>query len=152
MKAPIQGHESRAVSYTHLDVYKRQVSHQPDKALGEVLVMGQGPQRRAVSRKHYRFSLPHAADHLPKFRIAANGKGHHPFIVNVGGPNDRHRKAAAPVFCHQQLLAGDFVSGILPIRIFQRSAFRNHWAHQWLLIRRPGSDKEILAAFSPEIT
>ena len=73
-------------------------------------------------------------------------------VIGVAGTDDRYREAFFPVFFHQKFLAGDLVAGILPVGIAECGALRDDIAGSRFMIRRCGTDVDILIGPAPEKT
>jgi hypothetical protein len=86
------------------------VTEEADQALGEVAVVGQGPEREAVARDNQRAAAPQAVDRGVALQPAVDRQGHDRVAVGEGGADDRHREALVAVGLQQQLLAGDLVA------------------------------------------
>ena len=93
------------------------VPHQPDEALREVGVVRHGPQGRPVARDDDLLPLPHAVDERPGVVPACPPRRDLGDAVGEARPHDGDREALLPVLAHEQVLAGDLVAAVLPVRV-----------------------------------
>ena len=116
------------------------IAHQTDKAFGEVGVVRDRPQRGAVAMEQDGLAVEHAAENLPATLFAISAQRQIAFVIGMAGTDDGHRETIFPVLLHQVFFAGDFVAGILPIRIMQRSALGDEIIGAGLLISGGGGN------------
>ena len=115
------------------------MAEQGDEAAGEVVVVGQRPQRGAVAVDDDLLAPAHPLHHRP-----AAVERHQRPVVGVRGPHDRHREALLPVGGREQVLAGDLVAGVLPERVAQRRGLHDRQACRRRLVGRRGADEDVL--------
>ena len=115
------------------------MAEQGNEAAGEVLVVGERPQRGAVAVDDDLPALTHPPQHGP-----AAVEGHQRPVVGVRGPHDRDREALLPVRGDQQLLARDLVPRVLPERVAQRRGLHDRQTRRRCLIGRRGADEDVL--------
>ncbi len=67
-------------------------------------------------------------------------------VVGVGGPHDRHREVALAVGGDEELLAGDLVARVLPLRVLQRRRLDDGHVGRRRLVGRGRGDEDVLVA------
>ena len=127
------------------------IAHQTDEGLGEIGVVGDGPQGGTVAVDDDGLAVYHALQHLPGALVTVSAHGHIALVVGVAGADDRHREAVLPMHLHQVLFAGDLVAAVLPVGIHQRRGLGDLVIPQGLLVGRGGGDEhELLGLTSKE--
>jgi hypothetical protein len=121
------------------------MAEQADEGAGEVLVVGQRPQRAAIAVNHHRLALAHAVDH----GVAAVA-GEQRAVVGVRRPHHGEGEFFATVGGEQRFLAGDLVARIFPDGIVERRGLGDRQALRWRLIGRRGADEHELAGATAE--
>ncbi|MNJ60606.1 hypothetical protein D3C77_563510 [compost metagenome] len=101
------------------------VAHQAYEALGKIAIMRHCPQGGAVAMNDDRLVLQHPLSNLPASLAPMYAQRYRALGVRMTWPYNRNREPVLPVLLHQIFLTSDFVSGIFPIWIGQRRAFRN---------------------------
>ena len=120
---------------------RRRMSEQPDEADGEVVAVGQGPLGGAVAVHDDRLPGPHPRDVGP----AAGGRDEG-LVVGVRRPDDGRGEPVVAVRRDQQILAGDLVAGVLPVRVPQRCGLGDREPGGRLLVRGGRADEDVLPA------
>ena len=118
------------------------VAQQPHETLGEILRVGDRPDRGAVPVHNHRLAAAHAV-HDGEVRPTPDGHRDHG-IVGQGGTHDGHRETLIPISAHQPFLAGDLVAGVVPVRVGQRSVLRHHRVGQRFLVGGGRGDEDVL--------
>ena len=126
------------------------VSHKADKPAGKVPVPGHGPEGRPVALNDHGLFFLHPLNDLPETVISVNAQGNRPLVIGMAGTDNGHREAFLPILFHQELLAGNLVPGVFPVRIGQRRTFRDAVIGRGRLISGSGTDIDILAGFAAE--
>jgi O-acetylserine/cysteine efflux transporter len=116
------------------------MAQQRHEAAGEVVVMGQRPQRRAVAVHHDRPALAH-----PGQRGPAAVEGDERLVIGMRGPDDGGREPVVAVEPGEEVLAGDLVPGVPPERVAQRRGLQHRQPRRRGLVRRRGADEHVLA-------
>ena len=121
------------------------VAHEPNKALGEVRVVRDRPQGRAVAVDEDGLALHHPAHDLPRALVALDGEGQAALVVGMARADDGDREAVFPVHAHEVLFAGNFIAGVCPVRIGQRRALGDQIVRKrFLVCRGRGDEHELL--------
>jgi O-acetylserine/cysteine efflux transporter len=116
------------------------LAQQRHEAAGEVRVVGQRPQRRAVAVHHDRPALAHPGQGSP-----AAVEGDQRLVVGMRGPDDRGREPLAAVQADEQVLAGDLVPGIPPERVAQRRGLQHRQPGGRGLVSGRRADEHVLS-------
>ena len=82
--------------------------------------------------------------------MSVDADGDASFAVGVAGADDRYGEAFFAVFFHQVFFAGDFVAGVLPVRVGEGRAFGVAVVGGGLVVGRCGADEDVLAGFAVE--
>ena len=120
------------------------IAHQAHIALGEVRIVGHGPQGRAVAVDDDGLDLLHPPDDLIAPVFAMHPQRDIALIIGMAGANDGHGEVLLPVGAHQDLLAGDLIPGILPVGIGQSGALGDAVVLGRLVIGGGGAGVQIL--------
>src|ERR1700694_377750 len=83
-------------------------------------------------------------------RPAIDDQWNQGLAIGKGRANDGDRKSFFSICLKQTLFAGNFVSGIVPVRISQRRRFGNQIVGGGCLIGAGGTDESVLPGSSPE--
>ena len=126
------------------------VAHQADESFGEIRIVRQRPLGRAVPVQDDGFAVQHAAEHLPGALGTVYGQRDAALVVGVAGTDDGDRIALRAEFLHQEILARDFVAGVLPVRVGERRALRDEGVDRRLLVGRGGADVHVLLRLAAE--
>src|SRR5450759_1830079 len=100
-------------------------TQQAHEALGEIAVVGDRPQRRAVAGHDERLPLAHPRDRREGPFPAVHGQWHLRVAVGERRADDRDREPVLAVRPHQALLASDLVPRVVPERVGERRIFAN---------------------------
>ena len=98
------------------------------------------------------FAFNHALQNLPTTLRTMNAHGYTTLTISVAGTYDRNWESFLAVVLHQEFLTGNFVAGILPMRISQCCSFIDDIVASRLVVSRSGTDIDILTGTTSKET
>ena len=122
------------------------VTEQADEGFGEIVAVGERPERRAVAMHNHGLAVQHALrDDVAASAADAEREN---FVVGVRRPDDHHREAFFTIGAGQTFFAQDFLLRIRPEGIEGGRRFGQDVGGGGLLVDRGRADEDILIAFA----